>query len=106
MEEKSPPAKRARRTPASEPKPAAPKKAAKPRAAARPRKGESAVTHIDQGERLQLIQTAAYLRAERRGFAGGSDLQDWLEAELEVDAMLGAVHAPRKVSRAKKAAGN
>ena len=27
---------------------------------------------------------AAYLRAERRGFVGGSPEQDWLEAEQEV----------------------
>ncbi|UZR27160.1 DUF2934 domain-containing protein [Methylococcus mesophilus] len=31
-----------------------------------------------------LIAEAAYLRAERRGFAGGGELEDWLEAEKEV----------------------
>lgn len=34
-----------------------------------------------------LIAEAAYLRAEKRGFVGGSELEDWLEAEKEVLAM-------------------
>ena len=29
----------------------------------------------------KLIAEAAYYRAERRGFAPGGDVQDWLEAE-------------------------
>ena len=37
-------------------------------------------------ERHRRIETAAYYRAERRGFAGGDPAQDWLEAEREVDA--------------------
>ncbi|MFU8857077.1 MAG: DUF2934 domain-containing protein [Deferrisomatales bacterium] len=32
-----------------------------------------------------LIRQAAYVRAESRGFVGGSPEQDWLEAEAEVD---------------------
>ena len=35
-----------------------------------------------------MIARAAYFRAERRGFADGCALQDWLEAEAEVDAKL------------------
>jgi hypothetical protein len=42
-------------------------------------------TGTDAGERLQRIAIAAYYRAERRGFVGGSPEQDWLEAEAEVD---------------------
>lgn len=38
--------------------------------------------------RHQMIATAAYFHAERRGFAGGSELQDWIEAEAEIDRML------------------
>jgi hypothetical protein len=33
-----------------------------------------------------MIATAAYLRAERRGFASGDPVADWLAAEAEVDA--------------------
>jgi hypothetical protein len=31
------------------------------------------------------IAEAAYWRAEQRGFAPGGELEDWLEAEKEVD---------------------
>ena len=37
-------------------------------------------------ERERHIREAAYLKAERRGFAPGHELEDWLEAEQEVDA--------------------
>jgi hypothetical protein len=36
--------------------------------------------------REQRIAEAAYWRAERRGFAPGRELDDWLEAEREIDA--------------------
>jgi len=39
-------------------------------------------------ERHGMIAEAAYLKAERRGFRGGSPQQDWLEAEAEIDARL------------------
>jgi len=39
---------------------------------------------ITQEELTQMIASAAYLRAERRGFAAGHELEDWLEAEKEV----------------------
>jgi hypothetical protein len=36
-------------------------------------------------ERQKLIAKAAYFRAERRNFAPGHELEDWLAAENEVD---------------------
>jgi hypothetical protein len=42
--------------------------------------------------RRALIAENAYLRAERRGFAPGHEVDDWLEAEVEVDALLRAEH--------------
>lgn len=39
-------------------------------------------------DRQDMISTAAYYRAERRGFSGGGEVQDWLDAEAEIDAML------------------
>jgi hypothetical protein len=39
-----------------------------------------------------MIAEAAYLRAERRGFASGGEEEDWLAAEAEVDALLQARH--------------
>jgi len=36
-------------------------------------------------ERVRRIREAAYYKAERRGFSPGQELEDWLEAEEEVD---------------------
>jgi hypothetical protein len=38
--------------------------------------------------RQQLIATLAYSIAERRGFVPGNELDDWLQAEAEVDARM------------------
>lgn len=40
-------------------------------------------------DRYRMIAEAAYFRAERRGFVAGNELQDWLDAEIEVDELLG-----------------
>lgn len=37
-------------------------------------------------ERYRAIAHAAYLRAEKRGFIPGREVEDWLAAEAEVDA--------------------
>ncbi len=34
-----------------------------------------------------MIATAAYYQAEKRGFNGGDEIQDWLEAESELDGI-------------------
>lgn len=39
-------------------------------------------------QRGALIAEAAYFRAEKRGFAPGHELEDWLTAEAEVDDRL------------------
>lgn len=44
---------------------------------------------LEPGERERVIAEAAYFRAQARGFAPGHELEDWVEAEREVDAMLG-----------------
>jgi len=41
-------------------------------------------------KRQVMIREGAYFRAERRGFAPGHELEDWLLAERDVDAALGA----------------
>jgi Protein of unknown function (DUF2934) len=48
----------------------------------------TAATPIDQDLRRALIAKAAFYRAERRGFAGGCETDDWLAAEVEVDTTL------------------
>lgn len=45
---------------------------------------------ISPERRLHMIRDAAYYRAERRGFRGGDAMRDWLEAEAEIDRLLGA----------------
>ncbi len=39
-------------------------------------------------DRMRFIAEAAYFKAEQRGFAGGGELGDWIEAEAEIDALL------------------
>ncbi|MBL8201549.1 MAG: DUF2934 domain-containing protein [Chromatiales bacterium] len=41
--------------------------------------------------REQMIAEAAYYRAERRNFAGGRELDDWLAAEEEIDSLINPV---------------
>ncbi len=43
---------------------------------------------ISNEERHHLIAEAAYFRAERRSFAPGHELEDWLGAEAEINAKL------------------
>jgi len=37
---------------------------------------------------MRMIREAAYHRAEGRAFVPGGELDDWLAAEADVDAML------------------
>jgi hypothetical protein len=41
-----------------------------------------------QEQRQEMIATAAYFRAEQRGFTGGTELDDWLAAEAEINDRL------------------
>ena len=41
-------------------------------------------------ERHAMVARAAYFRAEKRGFAPGHELDDWLAAEAEIDRALAA----------------
>lgn len=43
---------------------------------------------VSADDRRAMIAEAAYLRAERRGFAPGHETEDWLAAEVEVDVLL------------------
>jgi len=45
-------------------------------------------TSIDPDVRRQLVAAEAYFRAERRGFAAGNELDDWVAAEMAVDTRL------------------
>jgi hypothetical protein len=43
---------------------------------------------VDPDVRRQLVAAEAYFRAERRGFAAGNELEDWVAAERAVDSRL------------------
>lgn len=47
---------------------------------------------ISSEERHRLIAEAAYYRAERRGFANGDPVADWLAAEAEIEGRLNRIH--------------
>ena len=49
---------------------------------------DASLLKISPEERWKMIAVAAYHKAEKRGFAPGSELQDWAEAEQEVDELL------------------
>jgi hypothetical protein len=46
------------------------------------------VERVSDEERRKMIARAAYFRAERRNFAPGQELQDWVAAEADVDREL------------------
>jgi hypothetical protein len=48
----------------------------------------SAMSQVTNEERFQLIAEAAYYRAERRSFAPGYEMEDWLNAEAEIEYMI------------------
>lgn len=60
--------------------------------ATRKRRAESstASAKIVPEQRQQLIALAAYFIAERRGFAPGNELEDWLQAEAEIETCIKA----------------
>lgn len=80
---------------AESPQPAAEKAAPRRRAAsetAAPAPAAAPPITVSEEARRAMIEQAAYLRAERRGFAPGGEAEDWLAAEEEVDALLRAGH--------------
>lgn len=45
-------------------------------------------TQVTAEQRWRMIADAAFYRAERRGFAPGGEVNDWLEAEAEIEVLL------------------
>ena len=66
------------------PRKAAPKAAAPKAAAARAKKPKG----VPPEQRRNYVEMAAYYIAERRGFAPGNPLEDWVQAEAEIDRLL------------------
>ena len=86
---------RAPKTKATSKTAVAPKNAIRaPTVAAKPVKNSAeaqttSVPVLTAHEREKFIAQAAYFRAEKRGFAPGCELQDWIEAEAEVLRLIG-----------------
>ncbi len=62
-----------------------------PKVAAAPKRSAGAkkkAAEISYEQRSHYIEVAAYFIAERRGFAEGDTLQDWVVAEAQVDQLL------------------
>jgi hypothetical protein len=57
----------------------------------------AAAPFVAPGGRAALIAEAAYFRAEKRGFAPGHEVEDWLAAEADVDAKLLRAEFPAHV---------
>jgi hypothetical protein len=75
------------------PAPATIKTASAPQSAkatkvARKRPAEVTAPIVDPEYRRALIAEEAYLRAERRHFASGYEVEDWLNAESDIDTRL------------------
>jgi hypothetical protein len=46
----------------------------------------TSTSSIDPEVRRQMVAAEAYFRAERRGFAAGQEVEDWIAAESVVDS--------------------
>lgn len=52
--------------------------------------GQDTAPANDAIPREQFIAVAAYFRAEQRGFAPGNEMSDWLDAEADMEKILGS----------------
>lgn len=59
-------------------------------AASRPKRsnGTGQSRRVNPDQRRNYIEVAAYYIAERRGFSGGHETEDWATAEIEIDRLL------------------
>jgi len=79
-----------RQTAAPAPNPAAASPVKQPASAKGAAKATTpqAVFSVTPEARWQMVSEAAYFLAEKRGFVGGNPCDDWIEAEVQVDALL------------------
>ncbi|MBS1136334.1 MAG: hypothetical protein H6R11_288 [Proteobacteria bacterium] len=53
-----------------------------------PGAGTGNAIQVTPEERQRYVSEAAFFIAERRGFSGGCELEDWLQAEAQIDQLL------------------
>jgi len=85
---KAPAAKKPAVAKAPAKKPAAVKKAVPAKKAAVVAERPNAVPELTPDQRRYYVEVAAYYIAERRGFHGGSQMDDWVQAEAEIDRLV------------------
>jgi hypothetical protein len=68
---------------------AEPKEVKASKARPKPKAADTKPSDVTRKELKHLIAVAAYHRAEKRGFAPGYELQDWLDAEADIYEMIG-----------------
>ena len=61
---------------------------ATPKNSAPATKAAPAKAAVTPAERQAMIAKAAYFIAQQRGFGGGNEAADWIQAEQQVDAVL------------------
>lgn len=49
---------------------------------------KAAVTFINNEERYRMVQEAAYHLSEKQNFEPGKDMDNWLYAEMEIEALM------------------
>jgi hypothetical protein len=45
--------------------------------------------HVNWEQKQEMIRVSAFLRAQKRGFQNGNEMNDWLEAEREINQLIG-----------------
>lgn len=76
----------AKKAPAA--KAAAPKSATMETKPAAKRTSKKPAKGVTPEQRYLMICEAAYYKAERRGFSPENEIQDWLDAEAEINSLL------------------
>ena len=61
-----------------------------------PNRPNRAATDIPHWQLANYIEMAAYYIAERRGFAPGNVMDDWMQAEAEIYRLISEGHIGRK----------
>ncbi len=61
-----------------------------------PRAEGDGMAKLSQDELNSMISRAAYLRAERRGFEPGHEVEDWLAAEAEIRSKIDGRPQPKR----------
>jgi hypothetical protein len=61
-------------------------------------------TSLTESDRMRMVELAAFFRAERRGFAAGFEVEDWLAAEAEIALQIPAPPAAKPARKARKSA--